>query len=458
MNMSTWPKVSLFLLLFIYSTGVSVAGETPRENSVPETFTVRTAVDFALRNSPDSKISMSRIAAAQAAIAMERSAFYPLLSLGSSYSQTDNPMYSFGNILNQGAFTPNINFNDPGRTDDLNLGVRLEYRLYDGGRDAALQAARDQENASRMDLGVAHTRLAFEVVKSCFLILQADDSIKARQAALEAISSSLDVARARYDEGLLLKADLLDLEVQQSQAQEALIQARNARQLAGSVLDNLLGIKNDSIQFDLQQNEGQEVPGSRNYEQRPELQSLDARIKGAEAKVRQARAGAYPTVDGYAGYDLDDGTITGGSGDSWQAGIRLRYNFFDGHRTDAAVARSNAMLDELREQRRKVELAISLEVKQADISMKDAEARLRATEKSVAQAEESARLNRVRFHEGVVLASDLITVENRLTETRLRHTVAETTRRIALADLRRALGLPQFGETESARARSNTTE
>ncbi len=204
--------------------------------------------------------------------------------------------------------------------------------------------------------------------------------------------------------------------------------------------------------LDLKHESDQTVPVTRAYENRFELQSLEAMIKSAEARVRQARAGAYPTVDGYAGYSVDDGTITGGSGDSWQAGIRLKYNFFDGHRTSAAVNTAQAMLDELREQKHKTDLAISLEVNQADIALKDAEARLQVTAKSVAQAEESARLNRVRFHEGVVLASDLIAVENRLTAARVRRTVAEAAKRIAVAGLRHALGLPQFDAAGKAPA------
>ncbi len=245
--MSRWQKVSLFFIFLLLSASLAMAEQAQQNNRVPDVWTERTAVDFALRNSPDSKISMSRIAAARAAIAMEKSAFYPQLSLSSTYSQTDNPMYSFGNILNQGAFAPNINFNDPGRTDDLNVGLQLGYRIYDGGRDAALRAAQEKESASRLDLESVHSRLAFEVVRACSLFMQADDMIKARQAAVEAISSSLAVARSRYDEGLLLKADLLDLEVQLSQAQENLIQAQNSRTVAGKVLENLLGLKDGSI-------------------------------------------------------------------------------------------------------------------------------------------------------------------------------------------------------------------
>ncbi|MEW6501029.1 MAG: TolC family protein, partial [Thermodesulfobacteriota bacterium] len=55
-----------------------------------------------------------------------------------------------------------------------------------------------------------------------------------------------------------------------------------------------------------------------------------------------------------------------------------------------------------------------------------------------------ARINRLRFKEGVLLTADLLAVENRLTEAMVRRTVAEAAQRIAVADLRRALGLPQF--------------
>jgi outer membrane protein TolC len=71
------------------------------------------------------------------------------------------------------------------------------------------------------------------------------------------------------------------------------------------------------------------------------------------------------------------------------------------------------------------------------------EERLLVTERMVASASESARLARARFKEGVVLASDLIDTENRLTDSLVSHALAKTAREIAVADLRRAVGLPQ---------------
>jgi len=87
---------------------------------------------------------------------------------------------------------------------------------------------------------------------------------------------------------------------------------------------------------------------------------------------------------------------------------------------------------------------MDFEVQQADLTYKQAEQRLQVTEKMFEQALESARLSRIRFKEGVILASDLMNIETRLTEAQVRQTVAKSAIKVAVADLRRATGLPQF--------------
>jgi len=417
-------------------------GATP---AMPEVWTLRNAVHFAIKNNPDSRMGKNRIEAAQATISMERSSFYPRLELNSRYDQTNNPMYSFGNILNQGSFSPAIDFNNPGRTDSLNLGVRLGYRFFNGGRDlAGLKAAEAQAVSSQMELNAVQAQLAFEVVRTFHLIMQAEELLKAHHSAVAAISSSLAVAQARYQEGVLLKSDLLDLEVQQAKAQENLSQARHSLELSRRIFLNLLGLHDGPVLLDPAQDYAQEIPQSAAPDQRYELKSITALILAAKAKVRQAQGGHYPSLEGYAGYEADKGYVTDGSGDSWQAGIKLQYTLSEGGRTAAEIARASALLAEAQDRKRKTELAITLEAKQAEFNLQDADQRLQVTEKSVAQAQESARINRLRFAEGKLLSSDLLEVENRLTDALVRRIVAETSRRLAVADLRRALGLPQF--------------
>jgi outer membrane protein TolC len=93
-----------------------------------------------------------------------------------------------------------------------------------------------------------------------------------------------------------------------------------------------------------------------------------------------------------------------------------------------------------------MELAFNLEREQAALTLNQEEERLKVTGKMVESATESARLARLRFKEGVLLSSELINTENRLTDARLSHALATSSRKIAIADLRRAVGLAQFNQ------------
>ena len=203
----------LILLLLISVSGVAAGSE------IPEIWTARQAVTFARQNNPDSQLAAQRILQADAMVQKATVGFYPQIELYGNYSQTNNPMYSFGNILNQGEFSPGIDFNDPGRTDNLGLGIGAKYRFYNGGQDQAhkntAKAGVDLSAAARETVLL---RLEFEVFRGFQRIVEAGEILQARQKALDSIASSLAVAQSRYEAGDLLRLDLLNLEVEQSQA------------------------------------------------------------------------------------------------------------------------------------------------------------------------------------------------------------------------------------------------
>ncbi len=449
------PLYALALYLLIAFTPlVAAAGDQP----TPEVWTVRQAVRFALESSPDSRITRQRIDAARALVQQTRAAFYPRVGVSGQYSQTDNPMYSFGNILTLGEFNQAINFNDPGRTDDLNLAANIEYRLYNGGRDlAGLSAAKAGAEAAAEDYQALRGRLGFEVVRAFFTIVQTEETVQSRQSQVDAINASLAVARARFEAGALLRTELLNLEVQEANARENLIVARHGLELAKRGFCNLLGLKGSTATLDPLQDQAVTPPEEAGYAARPELQGIDALIRAATARLRQAEGSRYPTADAFASYQSDKGYDTlHGSGNSWLAGVRLNYTLFEGNRTGAMVAEAQSRLNEAREQSRKLDLAISLEVEQARLALIQADERLAVTGKMEELALENAQINRERFKEGVVLSADLIDVENRLTDARVHQTQAKASRRIAIADLRRAMGLGQFDEpTGPATTESN---
>lgn len=439
------PLLACFFCLH-FLLAEPVAASTPTDPP-PDRWRAEQAVQFALAHSPDAHAASQRIRAAEADIRAARAAFLPQLGVSGEYSRTDNPMYSFGNILNQGLFTSDIDFNDPGTTDTLQARATLQYRLYNGGQDrAALTAADEQARAARYEQAAVSTRLAGAVVRAFHTIRQAEDTVSARQSAVTAITASLEVARTRHAAGTLLREEVLNLEVQQARAEEQRIQARHGLDLARRGFSNLLGLSGTEVRLDPAGSEAQAVPDALSAADRPELAAMAATVRAFEAEVDRAGAGHRPTTDAFASYQTETGLEHDGSGNSWLAGMRLNYTLFDGERTEAALARATARLAGARAEQRKLQLAIELEAEQARLALAQEEERLKVTARMVAAAAESARLARLRFQEGVLLASDLIDTENRLTDARISHARATAARAMAVADLRRAVGLGQFNE------------
>jgi len=450
-------QITFICLFFILVTTANALESTAiKQPKTPEIWTPMEAVAFAISNNPDSFIAKKRIEEAQATAAMAKAADYPLVNLSAEYSQTDTPMYSFGNILNQGAFDNTIDFNDPGRTDNLNLKTEIAYRIYNGGRDKAeIEAADAAAGISRSNLIAVHHRLGFEVIKTFQAIIQAEEMVKVRQAALDAITASLNVGKARYDAGDLLREDLLNLDLQQSLASEDLIQTRHNLELTKRSFLNLLGLhRGDVILSDERDIDQQQIPETIDYRNRQELQRLLGMEQVSLALLKKAEGGEQPTIDAFASYQIDGGAVLEEAGDSWMAGVKMNYNLFDGQKTSSAIAKAKSRVSEIKGLIRKTELALNLEIQQAELDYQQAQKRLIVTEKMVTVAEEGTRLRRARFIEGVILASDLIEFEMRLSDAQARQLTAKARFQVAIANLRRVAGLPQFPNTEMTQKES----
>lgn len=423
----------------------SLACATDQRPPLPETITIQDAVTIALRDNPDSAIAQHRIAEARATSSQVSASDYPLVNISAEYGQTNNPMYSFGNILNQGEFNDSIDFNDPGRTDDLQVKALVSYRIYNGGRDSAgKDAAKANVEAMQSQLVQVRHELSYAVVKTYYAIVQARKMVTVHKQALDSIKAALAVGRARYDAGDLLKQDLLNLELQQSTASEDLIVSQLNLDLTKRSLLNLLGYKEGTFKITESGSGQQQAPTTVDYKGRSELAVLDKLEQAAMATLEKARGSKRPTIDTFASYQLDHGLELDGSGDSWMAGVKVNYNLYDGSRRDSEVAVTRAKLQNLQARIKKTELALSLEVEQAKLKYQQAKERLNVTGKMVGVAKEVTEIARVRFKEGVILSSDLIDFETRLSDALARHLTAEASYQVAIANLRRVSGLEQF--------------
>jgi outer membrane protein len=430
----------------VLAAGIFVAahGAPPARG---ESWTLARAVAAALERSPDARLARSRAESAEAMVQQASAAWWPQLSLSGRYTETNSPMMAFGSILNQRAFNFGLDFNHPGPTDDLNATGTVAYNIYSGGRaTAGRHAARASALAADYDLRAARQQLVAEVVKVALNLQKARAAVSALEAGVKAYEAAVAVAQARFDAGQLLKADLLSLDVQLAGTRASLSSARHGAALAARTFQFVLGLEPSGEPVDVVSDDPAlatlALPDRRDFSARPELLGLQERVRAADAMVGAASGGRRPTVNAFASYQYDQGWKLDRHADSWLAGIAVDVNIFDGGQTTGKIRQASAELAQAKELLRKTTLAIGLEVEQARLAHADAVERVDLGARAVAQAEEGAALSHARFAREALLTADLLGAESRLLEAGLRRISALADERIALVELRRALGLP----------------
>ena len=164
-----------------------------------EPWTLERALQQALSGNPDARLAQQRIVAAQAGLDQANAAFWPRLQFQSSYTGSDNPMLTFGSILNQRAYNSSLNFNDVPTVDDLNTRGLVTVPLYAGGKNVATRkAASANTQAARQDNAAIQNALGFEVSRAFYTVLKARQFVRAAEAGVVSFEASLAVAQKRF--------------------------------------------------------------------------------------------------------------------------------------------------------------------------------------------------------------------------------------------------------------------
>ena len=180
-------------------------------------------------------------------------------------------------------------------------------------------------------------------------------------------------------------------------------------------------------------------------DQRPELQQLRLLAEAQRYNVQVAQAGYKPNLSAYGTYGLENDRSaeadTFDDVEGWRAGVQMGWNFFDGMGTRGKTLQAASDLQLAKLDEEQARLNIDVEVRRAYSSFQEAEELVAATRKVVEQAEESVRLARSRFDVGAATQLDVLQTQQALTEARDNEVQSLHDYQVALARLRKAMGI-----------------
>jgi len=406
--------------------------------------TLSQCITTALKGSPDIRSASARVEAALAAVKEASSAYYPQLGLAGSWTRTDNPPQAFFMSLNQRRASLEKDFNHPDDIENARGSVVAQWRVCDGGRRIAdKRAAKMGAQAMESTLDTVRNDLVYQITRAYYGTLQARAFVTVREESVKSIEESLRIATERFKAGGALKTDVLNLEVQLSQAREDLIRARNGLQLAAAALNMAIGeeLLKSSDLADLadstDQSDRSDSVGK--IDSRPEWYAAQAQVRVAEAKVSRARRDYAPVLNAFGSVDWDTDPFHGAE-QSYIVGAAVELNVFDGFRTRSGLVRASAGLVAAQAEADKLGNILRLDMTQSLLNEQEARERFDVAEKSLASAGESLRITEERFKQGSADITELMAAQVGLTATRTRKVAAQYDRLIARANVERAGG------------------
>ena len=402
-------------------------------------------VDEALKGNGDLLIAAARVDEARALLGEANSFFWPGVDAQAGVSRqqvSTRTATSFAGI--------------PREYSNHRAVLNVSYELDLFGRlRANSAAARHELEASEASREAVRLALAAQAAKSYFALRALDEQVSLTRRTVSLREEALALQRKRLQGGVISEFELRQLEAETAVVRAQLPPLEREREREEVALAVLLGRSPRSVFEDgvAIKKVFEEAPGapvlpagmpSELLLRRPDLVEAERALASTNARVAQARAEMFPSISLTAFLGSESAALanlfSGGAAATWQIAAGLSQPIFQGGRLqarrDAADARERAALVQYQQAIR----SAFGEVRTALITQVRARESYDAESARAAALNETLRLARLRYQNGVASQLDVIDAERGLLQAQIARIEALRAHRAAVADLFRALG------------------
>lgn len=312
----------------------------------------------------------------------------------------------------------------PGTTKMASVGLTQPIDIF-GRVKTARNIAHMGERIQRLNVLRAQSEVVYEAKTAYYNTLRAEGAMTVAQASVADAEEQLRLARAFLAAGTAAQYDVTRAEVTLAAAQQTLLTAQDTVGLAGAALNNVLGRDVDTplnlAPLTVTPDPSVDIPAqtAQALESRPEILQANLGISINESTADLLSKGNLPNFSFGANYSYNF-TASGFNTNkgNWNAGVNMAWPVWDSGitRAEVAEAKSNTRVSKL--QKQQLVRGVTLQVRQAGLSVTEAANRYGVANQAVASAEEALRLARVRYQNGVATQLEVIDAETQLTQVR----------------------------------------
>lgn len=383
---------------------------------------LKEAVDTALSKNVHPKIAESAVKIAAEKVVEARKGRMPFIQVSQSVVRSNNPVFVFGSLLEQGRFGPS-NFqidllNHPKGVFNFRSIAGVQFPIFDQ-HQTRFRVKQAEKGISQAELQIEAVRqkLRFDVVNAYFGTVLGTEMIKVSADAIRSAAANRKKTKDMVYVGMTTEADLLAAEVEVANAEQHRLEAESNLRTITTSLNLLLGDSADrSLELSGDLKEKYFPLADRDeliriaLQNRPDYQRAELAAETARIQTDALRGQKLPRVEAFGNLGYSSPYITNGSSD-YTVGVNLTYTIFDAGRKSrtqqAAEAVSLAGLE-----KQSLADSIRLDVIRALENYKLARSKIQVSIKSTAYAEEALRIVQDRYKFGLTTFNEVIRAES----------------------------------------------
>ncbi len=403
-------------------------------------------IHIAIDNNPDISERRYNVREAESNKKIAVGEIFPTISLAGSYkhSTDDQRLMAPRSATDPGVFG-----------DDVFTGdIILKMPIFTGGRIlSSIRAATLLNRAAVHSLSRTRKELIFNVSSVFYRILAQRYLIESTQFSIKSIKTHYKRIQDMIDVQKASRVDLLRTGVRLADLREELVRQKNDQSILYRILSNLLGIMDTSglkLKGRLQLravNINLQSSLSSAYENRSDYLAAKMKLEAQAKKVDIERSKRWPTisVEGSYGFRNMPSPTSRPSGadsvrDEGYIGVMAEFPIFEGGRITERIHRERFILGSMQENLRKLKLQIKLDVETSVLNVESARERINATEKAIAQARESFRIEQEKYAVGKGSITDVLDAQSELLRTQTQYYRSLSDYNTAIAQWHLAIG------------------
>ena len=365
-----------------------------------------------------------------------RSAFTNLLTpnlrTGLNYTHFSQPFFNFGT----GSISPNA----------TSATFEATYSLLGAGKFGALKSSRASLESAEATETVARFRAALETDAAYLAVLADHELSRVAAERLKRAEEQLGIARVRVVAGEAIASDSLQLLLEVSRAQLAILTRDSAVVASRLRLGRRIGLDGPSEAAPLDSAKPPPLPMSQEEaiaemrKRGPEIEAARAEERSASADLFAQRERYFPEINLGATKGAYDSRFFPSALKRSQLAVTVGIPIWNGGTRELAVARARADRNVARATREDRERAAAEVIAEAYHGYLTSRGGIDLASIGVAAATENYRVQRARYREGATTILDLLEAQVALSESQATLIQSRYSARLALAQIEALLG------------------